>query len=100
MKEISKERAGEIALAILKDKSRNDRVPDLNDLKRSLGNASKTLGIPPEELLSFWIKIYSELFSSLLAEAEEVTFGKEVPKQPSPLKMAGDKIKGFIGFKK
>jgi hypothetical protein len=100
MKEISKERAGEIALAILKDKSRNDRVPDLNDLKRNLGNASKTLEIPPEELLSFWIKIYGEMFSELLSKAEEVTFGKEVPKQPSPLKVAGDKIKGFIGLKK
>jgi hypothetical protein len=100
MKEISKERAGEIALAILKDKARNDRVPDVNDLKRSLGNASKTLEIPPEELLSFWIKIYGEIFSEVLSKAEEVTFGKEVPKQPSPLKVIGDKIKGFIGFKK
>ena len=100
MKEISKERAGEIALAILKDKTRNDRVPDVNDLKRSLGNASKSLGVPPEELLSFWVKIYGELFSELLSKAEEVTFGKEMPKQPSPLRAVGDKVRGFLGFKK
>lgn len=100
MKELPKERMGEIALSILREKTKGERIPELNALKRTLGNSSKELGVPMDELLSFWIKIYSELFSALIAEAEEITFEKEIPKQPSPLKVAGDKIKGFIGLKK
>jgi len=100
MESLTEKRIGEIAFAILKDKARNDRIPDVNDLKRSLGNAYKSLGVPPEELLSFWVKIYGELFSELLSKAEEVTFGKEMPKQPSPLRAVGDKVRGFLGFKK
>ena len=100
MESLTEQRIGEIAFTILKDKARNDRIPDIGDLKRNLGNASKALGISPEELLSFWIKIYGEMFSELLSKAEEVTFGKEMPKQPSPLRAVGDKVKGFLGFKK
>ena len=66
MESLTKERMGEIAFTVLKNKARNDRVPDVNDLKRSLGNTSKALGISPEELLSFCIKIYGEMFSELL----------------------------------
>lgn len=76
MKEISKERIGEIAFAILKEKARGERIPDLNDLKRNLGNASKTLGISSEELQSFWVIVYSEIFSNLLTGVEKISFEK------------------------
>lgn len=100
MKELSKERTGEIALSILKEKTKGERIPELNALKRTLGNSSKELGIPMDELLSFWIKIYSELFSTLIAEAKEVTFEKEEAKQPSKIRSLAEKIPGFIGLKK
>lgn len=100
MESLTEKRIGEIAFATLKEKARNDRIPNVGDFKRDLGNASRALGIPPEELLSFWVKIYGEMYSELLSKAEEVTFGKEMPKQPSPLRAVGDKVRGFLGFKK
>jgi hypothetical protein len=100
MKELSRERLGEIALLILKEKSRNERIPDIKDLKRNLGNASKTLGVSTEELFVLWVTLYSEIFSSVLVEAESITFEKEATQTPSPFKLVGEKIKGFLSFKK
>lgn len=99
MKELTKERMGEIALAILKNDSRKDRIPDLKELKRVLGNAEKSTGIPGEELLSFWIIIYSEIFTGIISEAQKI-YSDQSPKQPSPLRVVGEKIKGFLNFKK
>lgn len=99
MEKISKERMGEIALLILKSDAKKDRMPDAENLKRNLGNKSKDLNVPVEELLSFWISIYSEVFEELISRAEAVTFEK-IRQQPSPLGKIGDKIKGFVSFKK
>ena len=87
---------GEIALAILREKSKGDRFPDLNNIKRNLGNASKELDFPAEELLRFWVCLYSNLFFKLLAEAENISFA---PKEPPKTRTLGEKIQGFVGFK-
>ena len=76
MEKLTKEEMGEIALIVLIDQARKERIPDANNLKRNLGNASKVLGIPTQILLSFWVAVYQDLFSSILGEAVEIKFKK------------------------
>lgn len=101
MEVLTKERMGEIALAILKQKAKGDRIPDIQELKRNIGNASKEMGISKEELFSLWITLYGEIFEGILSDANRVfEDNTTVPKQPSPLRVAGKKVLGFIGLKK
>ena len=85
MEKLTKEEMGEIALIVLKEQARKERIPDANNLKRNLGNASKVLGIPTQKLLSFWVAVYQDLFSSILGEAVEIKF-KKAPKNISIFK--------------
>jgi hypothetical protein len=71
---LPKERQGEIALVILKEKFNRDRkLPDVQGLKRELGNVSKKTSISKEELIEFVILMVKELTEEFISE---VTTGK------------------------
>lgn len=96
MKEISKERMGEIALAILKQKVREDRIPNIQNLKREIGNDSKEIRISKEDLLSFWVGIYSEVFSEIISTAKNNFEPEE--NQESPMNTISKR--NIVGFKR
>ncbi len=69
---LSKEKRGEIALAILKEKFRKDRrVPDAQGFKRELGNSSKKTGFSKEELTEFTILLVKELTEEFISEVKK-----------------------------
>jgi len=71
--ELKKERQGEIALAILKEKFRKDRrLPEVESFKRELGNVSKKIGFSKEELTEFMILLVKELTEEFISEVKKI----------------------------
>ncbi|HLM84035.1 MAG TPA: hypothetical protein VK254_02405 [Candidatus Bathyarchaeia archaeon] len=71
--EMSKERIGEIAYALIKAKAKKDGVRyDL--IKRELGQVSKDVGVSPEELMEFMrllnLELHEETFKPPRKSAE------------------------------
>ena len=62
---LSKERKGEIALALLKYRLKREGL-QLNNLKRELGNAAQATGIPLNELTEFIGEMFAELTEEVL----------------------------------
>ncbi|HPC12633.1 MAG TPA: hypothetical protein PKX33_01815 [Candidatus Paceibacterota bacterium] len=74
MERITKEKMGEIALVILKERAKRERIPNANELKRVLGNVSKDLGIPQKDLACFWVNLYQKIFEETISSAKKIIF--------------------------
>jgi len=74
MERITKEKMGEIALVILKERAKRERIPNANELKRVLGNVSKDLGIPQKDLAYFWVNLYQKIFEETISSAKKIIF--------------------------
>jgi len=69
---LSKEKQGEIALAVLKLKFKKDRrIPDVQEMKRNIGNFSKETGFSKEELKEFSVLLVKELSEEFISKMEK-----------------------------
>lgn len=73
---LTKERMSEIALALIKEDLRRERVFD-PAFKREFGNIAKATGIPLEELVEFRKILIKQLFEEIFGKEEK---SKEVGK--------------------
>lgn len=70
---LTKEKQGEIALAILKGKLKKEkRLPDVQEIKRNIGNVSKETGFSKEELTEFILILLKEMTGELISEVEKI----------------------------
>ena len=70
---LTNEKKGEIALAILRLKFKEDRrLPLASELRRNMGNASKITGFSKEELMEFTLGMIDEIVGELVSEAKKV----------------------------
>jgi hypothetical protein len=70
---LSKDKQGEIALAILKFKFKKDgRIPDATEMKRNIGNVSRETGFSKEELKDFSILLVKELAGEFISKMEKI----------------------------
>lgn len=66
---LSKEKQGEIALAVLKLRFKEDsRLPKAEETKRSIGNVSKKTGFSKEELTEFMVLLVKENTEEFISE--------------------------------
>lgn len=66
---LSKEKQGEMALAILKLKFKEEgRIPKSEETKRSIGNVSKKTGFSKEELTEFMVLLVKENTEEFISE--------------------------------
>ncbi len=70
---LTKEKQGEIALAFMKEKFRKDRrIPDVESMKREIGNSAKKMGFSKEELYEFMILLIEELTEEFISEVKQI----------------------------
>ncbi len=71
---LSKERIGEIAMLILQSKLESDGLIRLTpkEIKRSMANESKNLGIPAHEMAEFAKIVLKTAFDKTMAELDSI----------------------------
>lgn len=98
MEKITKEEMGAIALILLKEDAKHDKMPDIKNLKRNIGDSSQRLKVPADKLLAFWLEIYKEIFDEVIKDAEKVEF--QNPTKMKPFKVIDGVVKGFVDYLK
>ena len=66
---LSEKRAGEIALKMLEHRAVKTGLPDPQSFKRELGNISKEIGVPIEELVELSQMMVSTIISKMFGAA-------------------------------
>ncbi len=67
---MSKERQGEIALALIEHRLKKQPMPAPADFRRELGNLSKDIGVSADDLVMFYETILPKLLGTMLGRSK------------------------------